>query len=94
MLKALWPIRRAVLLSACFTLASAPLHAVAVHGRVTDPLGDPVANANVALVQNGKVVTTARTQYDGSYQLTNAASGHFYVLAGGNTFRQLATQSF
>lgn len=94
MMKNLWPSRQIALLSACLMFAVAPLSAVIVQGRVTDPLGAPISNASVALVQNGKVIIGAKTQYDGSYQLTSAASGRFYVLAGGTSFRQLATQSF
>lgn len=94
MLNMFRPKRRSVLLlSACLALA-APLSAVVVHGKVTDPLGAPIANASVALIQNGQVIIAAKTSYDGTYQLTSAASGRFYVLAGGISFRQLATESF
>ena len=85
---------RVALFSICLLLAAAPLRAVVVRGQVTDPLGDPVANATVALVQNGQVITTSKTQSDGSYQLTSSATGRFHVLAGGQSFRQIATQSF
>ncbi len=71
-----------------------PLHAVAVHGLVTDPLNQPIQGAVVALVDNGKIVITARTQSDGSYTLNTANAGRFYVLATGNNFRQLRTESF
>jgi vitamin B12 transporter len=86
--------RCAVFISAACLFFAAPVRAIVVHGRVTDTLGAPVANATVALVQNGKVVIAAKSLSDGSYQLTSAASGRFYVLAGGVSFRQLATQSF
>ncbi|HEV2280235.1 MAG TPA: carboxypeptidase-like regulatory domain-containing protein, partial [Acidobacteriaceae bacterium] len=69
-------------------------HAVSVHGTVTDPLGAPIANATVALVQNGKVVVAAKTGFDGGYTLVSADSGRFYVLASGKSFRQLQTKSF
>ena len=94
MLKSLRPACRVSLLSACLLFAAAPLHAVVVRGRVTDPLGEPIANAKVALIENGQVITASSTQSDGSYQLTSGATGRFYVLAGGKSFRQLATQSF
>ncbi len=94
MVKSLRPARRLALLSACLLLAAAPLCAVVVNGRVTDTLGRPIGGANISLVQNGKVVVVARTQNDGSYQLTSSVTGRFYVLAGGNTFRQLTTDSF
>ncbi|HEX3436798.1 MAG TPA: TonB-dependent receptor plug domain-containing protein, partial [Pseudacidobacterium sp.] len=85
---------RFALLSFCLLLIVAPLRAVVVRGRVTDPLGAPIANANIALVQNGQVIVSGKTQSDGSYQLQSSASGRFYVLAGGSSFRQLATESF
>jgi vitamin B12 transporter len=70
------------------------VHAVSVHGTVTDPLGYPIANATVGLVQNGEVLLSARTGADGGYVIISPASGRFYVLASGVSFRQLQTQSF
>jgi iron complex outermembrane receptor protein/vitamin B12 transporter len=93
MLKSPRPKRRFSLISALL-LSALPLPAVVVTGRVTDPLGQPIANANISLVQNGRVVVAAKTLNDGSFQLTNSAAGRFYVLAGGQSFRQLATESF
>jgi iron complex outermembrane receptor protein/vitamin B12 transporter len=74
--------------------STAALHAVSVHGTVTDTLGAPIAHAVVALVHNGKVVVAGQTGFDGSYTLVSADSGRFYVLASGHSFRQLQTQSF
>ena len=76
-------------------VAGAPmLHAIAVRGRVTDSLGSPIAGATVALIENGTVVLSVRSAYDGSYQLSTGTAGRFYVLAGGISFRQVATESF
>jgi iron complex outermembrane receptor protein/vitamin B12 transporter len=80
----------AVLLMGAATFA----HAVSVHGTVTDALGYPIANAVVGLVHDGQVIVHGRTGPDGTYTLQSAASGRFYVLASGISFRQLATQSF
>ncbi|MGD0367688.1 MAG: TonB-dependent receptor plug domain-containing protein [Acidobacteriaceae bacterium] len=93
------PLRRLLsifeLLAPAFLLASATLlHAVSVHGTVTDPLGYPIANATVALVQNGTVLVNGSTGPDGAYTLVSSESGRFYVLASGISFRQLATESF
>jgi iron complex outermembrane receptor protein/vitamin B12 transporter len=83
------------LLAVFLSLLAAPLlHAVTVHGTVSDPLGHPIVGATVALIQNGKVITTAHSLYDGSYQLNNSTSGQFNVLAAGVSFRQLTTKSF
>ena len=75
-------------------LQALPLYAVAVHGLVTDPLNQPIPGAIVALIDNGKIIITARTSLDGSYTLSTASPGRFYVLATGRNFRQLSTESF
>ena len=89
------PVRRR-LMFVCFisVLPLQTLEAAVVHGTVTDPLGSAVSGATVALVQNGKVVTNTRSGPDGSYSLSSGASGRFYVLAGGQSFKQIATQGF
>jgi iron complex outermembrane receptor protein/vitamin B12 transporter len=83
-------------LTASFVLmcSSCALHAVSVHGTVTDPLGYPIARATVGLIHDGNVLVSGQTGPDGSYTLVSAESGRFYVLASGVSFRQLATQSF
>jgi len=89
------PARRFLPAFVLFFLGSGTaLHAVSVHGTVTDPLGYPIANAVVGLVHDGKVLLDGRTAADGTYSLVSSASGRFYVLATGHSFRQLATQSF
>jgi vitamin B12 transporter len=85
--------RRALLFASAFLFASTS-HAVTVHGTVTDPVGRPVSDANVALIQNGKVVLSGVSRYDGTYQLSSGASGQFYVLAAGMSFRQVTTKAF
>jgi vitamin B12 transporter len=75
-------------------LATAPASAIVVHGTVTDPLGAAIPNATVALVQNGAVLVNGKSGSDGSYQISSSVSGRFFVLVGGTSFRQLATQSF
>ena len=86
--------RPTYLLLPTFLLAAPNLHAVLVHGVVTDPLNAPIANATVALFENGKGVINVQTAADGSYQLSVPDAGRFYILAGGVSFRQLATESF
>ncbi len=87
------PLRRFLSAFLIF-ISAAALHAVSVSGTVTDPLGYPIANAVVALVQDGKVVVAVRTGVDGGYTLVSPRSGRFYVLASGPSFRQLETHSF
>ncbi|HEX3471002.1 MAG TPA: TonB-dependent receptor plug domain-containing protein [Silvibacterium sp.] len=88
-----WRDRR-VLLFACLLLSTPILQAVTVHGTVTDTLGRPIPNATVGLVQNGKVIANAHSNYDGTYQISSSATGQFYILVGGTSFRQLTTGSF
>ena len=91
------PARRflpAFLLCAFLLGSGTAVHAVSVHGTVTDPLGYPIADAVVGLVHDGKVLIDGRTAPDGTYTLVSRASGRFYVLATGHSFRQLATESF
>lgn len=85
--------RRALLFAIALLIASTS-HAVTVHGVVTDTVGRPVSNANVALLQNGKVILNGVSRFDGTYQLSSGASGQFYVLAAGKSFRQVSTKAF
>jgi vitamin B12 transporter len=73
---------------------AAPAHAVAVSGTVTDQLNRPIAGVVVALIDNGKIVISARTSLNGTYMLSTASAGRYYVLAVGKNFRQLKTESF
>lgn len=84
---------RALLFASTLFLLS-PSYAVTVHGTVTDTVGRPVSDANIALVQNGKVILSAVSRNDGTYQLSSGASGQFYVLAAGRSFRQVTTKAF
>lgn len=87
-------LSRRALFFACILFAASAAYAVTVHGTVTDTVGRPVVNANVALIENGKVVLSTLTHDDGTYQLSNGASGQFYVLAAGKSFRQVTTKAF
>ncbi len=82
---------------AAFLLIStgiSPAFAAEVHGRITDPLGVPVAGAELALIGGGKIVTSGHSAADGSYSLRTGQSGHFYVVVVSQTFRQISTPSF
>ena len=92
--QSLLSLRARFLLAAPALVCVPALHAVSVHGVVADPLNQPISGALVALVGNGKVLITARTAYDGSFSLNTSETGRFYVLATGNNFSQLATESF
>ena len=80
-------ISSALTLAFMLTLLAAPLRAAIVRGTITDPLGAPVANAHVELLQNGRVAGTSVTAADGSYEIKTAQAGRFTIAASGGTFR-------
>ena len=56
-------------LAACLLLFSADLRAAELHGKVTDPSGRPVANAQVSMVSRLGVEATVNTGPDGGFRL-------------------------
>lgn len=68
--------------------------AAEVHGRVTDPLGRPVAGAALALIEGGKIVANGNSVGDGTYSLRTGDAGHFYIVVVSQTFRQISTPAF
>jgi len=87
---ALPPIFTAILLSAF----GAVCPAASIHGVVTDASGAKVTGANVVLVSNGKVVATAVSTADGSFQILTGATGRFFLVVSAKSFRQLETPGF
>jgi vitamin B12 transporter len=85
---------RSLTASLVLIASGAPGFAAEVHGRVTDSLGAPVAGAELALIQGGKIVTSGRSSNDGTYALRTGQSGHFYVVVVSQTFRQISTPAF
>src|ERR1019366_4209653 len=53
-----------------------------------------VTGANVLLVSSGKVIGSAVSVADGSFQITTGVSGRFFLVVSGRTFRQLETPDF
>ena len=76
------------------SLASAAGFAASIRGVVTDTTGAKVTGANVILVSNGKVLASAFSTADGSFQITTGATGRFFLVASAITFRQLQTPDF
>jgi iron complex outermembrane receptor protein/vitamin B12 transporter len=68
--------------------------AAAVRGVVTDVSGAKVAGANVALLSNGKVVGTAVSSADGSFQILTGSTGRFFLVVSAKSFRQVETPGF
>jgi len=69
-------------------------HAASVRGVVTDATGAKVTGASVSLISNGKVVATAVSASDGSFQLTTGTAGRFFLVVSARSFRQLQTPDF
>jgi iron complex outermembrane receptor protein/vitamin B12 transporter len=88
--RALPPIFTAILLSAFGAVCTA----ASIHGVVTDASGAKVTGANVVLFSNGKVVATAVSTADGSFQILTGATGRFFLVVSAKSFRQLETPGF
>jgi iron complex outermembrane receptor protein/vitamin B12 transporter len=68
--------------------------AAAIHGVVTDPSGARIPGATVSLVSGGKIVNSAVTSADGSFQIMTGTDGRFFLVLSAKSFRQLETPSF
>ena len=70
-----------------FTLASAPVFAQAVRGRVVDPQARAVPLADVLIVKGTSVVTTAKTAADGKFGPIAVAPGDYEVIVAAPGWR-------
>ena len=61
-------------------LSGASAHAVIVRGKVTSPLGVPLAGARVQLIQGPRSVADAITGVDGVYEIRVNLGGRFLLL--------------
>lgn len=68
--------------------------AASIRGVVTDPSGAKVTGAVVSLLVEGKVVATAVSTADGSYQILTGTEGRFFLVVSAKSFRQLETPVF
>jgi iron complex outermembrane receptor protein/vitamin B12 transporter len=68
--------------------------AASVRGVVTDATGARVPGATVALIRSGKVVATAVSTADGSFEILTGSSGRFFLVVSAPQFRQLETPGF
>ena len=68
--------------------------AASIRGVVTDASGAKVTGANVVLFSNGKVVASAVSTADGSFQILTGIEGRFFLVVSAKSFRQLETPGF
>ena len=77
-----------------FAAYGAVCPAASIRGVVTDPSGAKVTGAVVDLLSGGKVVASAVSTADGSYQILTGVEGRFFLVVSATTFRQLETPGF
>ena len=85
---------RSALAAVFLVLLAAGSRAASIRGVVTDATGAKVTGASVSLVSRGKVVATAVSASDGSFQLTTGSAGHFFLVVTARSFRQVQTPDF
>jgi len=83
-----------LLIAALFTVFAALCPAASIRGVVTDASGAKVNGATVTLLSNGKVVGTAVSTADGSFQILTGVEGRFFLVVSATSFRQLETPGF
>lgn len=83
-----------VLCALLFGLTPGLLSAASVRGIVTDASGARVAGANIAMINKGRIVASAVSLADGSFQITTGVKGRFFLVVSAQTFRQLQTPDF
>jgi vitamin B12 transporter len=79
-----------ILLAACAAFCPA----ASIRGVVTDASGAKVMGATVNLLSNGKVIGTAVSTADGSFQILTGTSGRFFLVISAKSFRQIETPMF
>ena len=62
-----------------------------VHGTVRDPLGSLVVNANVELLQEGKIVAVTTTNLAGTYSFDGPAPARFWLRVSAVSFQTTTT---
>ncbi|MGO9436466.1 MAG: TonB-dependent receptor plug domain-containing protein [Terracidiphilus sp.] len=77
-----------------FLLAGVLSPAAAIHGVVADASGAKITGATVLLLRNGSAVSSGVSGADGSFQVTTAEVGRFYLVISAKGFRQLETPGF
>jgi iron complex outermembrane receptor protein/vitamin B12 transporter len=81
-------------LAAAILLLAIPARAVVVRGSVTSPLGVPLANARIQLIQGGKTAAFTFSLLDGTYEIRSAVPGRFVLLVSVRPFTPSIGQPF
>ena len=68
--------------------------AASIRGVVTDLSGAKITGATVVLLSNGKIVTSAVSTADGSFQILTGTAGRFFLVVSAKSFRELQTPGF
>ena len=76
------------------TFAATNCLAASIRGIVTDARGAKITGANVTLISKGKVVATAISTADGSFQILTGVQGRFFLVVSAKSFRQIETPGF
>src|SRR5580658_538728 len=83
-----------ILIASLLAAGAAVCSAASIRGVVTDPSGAKITGANVALLSKGKVVASAVSTADGSFQILTGGTGRFFLVASAKSFRQVQTPGF
>ncbi len=76
------------------TLCAVSCPAASIRGVITDATGAKVSGATISLLSNGKVIASAVSAGDGSFQILTGVSGRFFLVVSAKSFRQLQTPDF
>ena len=77
-----------------FIACAAVCTAASIRGVVTDPSGAKVTGATVSVLSNGKVIATAVSTADGSFQVLTGTPGRLFLVVSAKSFRQIETPGF
>src|SRR5271165_5119047 len=77
-----------------FLAYAAVCRAASIRGVVTDPSGAKVTGATVSVLSNGKVIATAVSTADGSFQVLTGTPGRLFLVVAAKSFRQIETPGF
>jgi len=88
------PCHRIIATLILLLLSVAACHAASIRGVVADASGAKVSGATVALISDGKVVSSTVSGTDGSFQIMTGSPGRFFLLVSAHSFRQLETPGF